>query len=67
MSNSDTWLDWFEFEDEFGNDEVKKKIKRKQKTHNKKEWDKINEKLHKNNKKKYIKNKRRKSHNSDNS
>ena len=48
MDNSDNWLDWVKLEDELEEDDIRAKIKHKQKSHNKKEWDKINEKLHKN-------------------
>jgi len=67
MDNSDNWLDWVKLEDELEEDDIRAKIKHKQKSHNKKEWDKINEKLHKNHQTKFVKNKRRKSRNSDNS
>jgi len=60
------WEDWDELEDKIHEDTVREKINHKSKTHNKKEWEKIDERLQKNNNVKFVKSKRRKAHKNNN-
>ena len=59
MPTVNTWEDWHELEDKSQEEIVRKKINHKSKTHNKKEWDKLDEKIQKDNNVKYVKSKRR--------
>ena len=58
--------DWDEIEDKNQDEQVRDKINHKTKTHTKKEWEKIDERLQKSNNVKYVKNKRRKSRKDNN-
>ena len=61
MSKVSNWEDWDELEEKLhANEDVRDKINHKTKTHNKKEWEKVDEQLQKENKVKFVKNKRRK-------
>tara|TARA_Y100000296_G_C5084288_1_gene211575 strand:+ start:405 stop:623 length:219 start_codon:yes stop_codon:yes gene_type:complete len=58
--NTRDWLDFAdELEDEVVEEQLKKKINHKEKTHNKKEWKKVKNELDKKNGKKYWVTKRR--------
>jgi len=66
MPKIDKLEDWDDVEDKVHEDIVRDKINHKEKTHNKKEWEKIDERLQKTNNVKYVKNKRRKAHKDNN-
>jgi len=66
MPKIDKLEDWDDVEDKVHEDIVRDKINHKEKTHNKKEWEKIEERLQKTNNVKYVKNKRRKAHKDNN-
>ncbi len=59
MPTINNWDEWDELEDETQDKIVREKINHKSKTHNKKEWDKLDEKIQKDNNVKYVKSKRR--------
>ena len=61
MPKVDNWEEWDELEDRVHEQNVRDKINHKTKTHTKKEWEKVDERLQKNKNVKYVKNKRRKS------
>ena len=63
---NDYYDEWEDMEDRYHDKNVREKISNKTKTHNKKEWDKIDERLQKNNNVKYVKNKRRKNRKNNN-
>jgi len=56
------WEDWVEVEDDLQLDNIREKRTHKSKNHDADEWVKIEKELIKSGKKKYVKNKRRKSH-----
>ena len=66
MPKIDKLEDWDDVEDKVHEDIVRDKINHKEKTHNKKEWEKIDGRLQKTNNVKYVKNKRRKAHKDNN-
>ena len=66
MPKVQDWEDWDELEERTNEEIVRKRINHKSKTHNKKEWKKVDEKLQKNNNVKFVKNKRRKAHKNNN-
>ena len=66
MPRVNDWEDWDELEERTNEKIVRDKVNRKTKTHNKKEWEKIDERLQKNKNVKYVKNKRRKAHKKNN-
>ena len=66
MPKVHNWEDWDEIEDKNQDEQVRDKINHKTKTHTKKEWEKIDERLQKSNNVKYVKNKRRKSRKDNN-
>ena len=66
MPKVHNWEDWDEIEDKNQDEQVRDKINHKTKTHTKKEWEKIDESLKKNNNVKFVKNKRRKAHKKNN-
>ena len=66
MPKVDNWEEWDEFEDRVHEQNVRDKINHKTKTHTKKEWEKVDERLQKNKNVKYVKNKRRKSRKNNN-
>tara|TARA_Y100000034_G_C6685533_1_gene301572 strand:+ start:185 stop:391 length:207 start_codon:yes stop_codon:yes gene_type:complete len=55
------WKDYYEVEDELHEEDSRKKILHKNKSHNKKQWKKIKTELNKKGYDKYVKNKRRES------
>ena len=59
MPTINNWDEWDELEDETQDKIVREKINHKSKTHTKKEWDKLDEKIQKDNNVKYVKSKRR--------
>ena len=66
MPKVDNWEEWDELEDRVHEQNVRDKINHKTKTHTKKEWEKVDERLQKNKNVKYVKNKRRKSRKNNN-
>ena len=66
MPTINNWDEWDELEDETQDKIVREKINHKSKTHNKKEGEKIDERLQKNNNVKFVKSKRRKVHKNNN-
>ena len=66
MPKVDNWEEWDELEDRVHEQNVRDKINHKPKTHTKKEWEKVDERLQKNKNVKYVKNKRRKSRKNNN-
>ena len=66
MPKVDNWDEWDELEDRVHEQNVRDKINHKTKTHTKKEWEKVDERLQKNKNVKYVKNKRRKSRKNNN-
>tara|TARA_B110001454_G_scaffold121434_1_gene113381 strand:+ start:121 stop:300 length:180 start_codon:yes stop_codon:yes gene_type:complete len=57
MPTVNTWEDWDELEDKSQEEIVRKKINHKSKVQNKKDWEKVNERIQSDNGVKYIKNK----------
>ena len=55
------WKDYYEVEDELDEEDSRKKILHKNKSHNKKQWKKVKTNLDKKGYNKYVKNKRRES------
>ena len=53
------WKDYYEIEDELHDEDSRKKILHKNKSHNKKQWKKVKTELNKKGYDKYVKNKRR--------
>ena len=66
MPKVQDWEDWDELEERTNEKIVREKINHKSKTHDKKEWEKIDERLQKNNNVKFVKSKRRKAHKNNN-
>ena len=66
MTQINNWEDWDELEDETQDEIVRKRINIKSKTHTKKEWDKLDKRLQKDNNVKYVKSKRRDAHKNNN-
>jgi len=57
MPTVNTWEDWDDLEDKSQEEIVRKKINHKSKVQNKKDWEKVNERIQSDNGVKYIKNK----------
>ena len=62
MPKIDNSRDWDKLEDDYADKDTRNKISHKSKKHDKKEWKKVDERLQKDNKIKFVKNKRRKAH-----
>ena len=64
MPKVDNWKDWVDLEEDYAEKDIRNKISHKSKKHDKKEWKKVDEQLQiqKQNKVKFVKNKRRKVH-----
>ena len=62
MPKIDNSKDWDKLEDDYADEDTRNKISHKSKKHDKKEWKKVDERLQKDNKIKFVKNKRRKAH-----
>ena len=58
--------EWDEWETETQEEVVREKLNHKTKTHSKKDWEKINERLQSDNGVKFVKNKRREAHKDSN-
>ena len=59
MPTVNNWEEWDEREIESQDEIVREKINHKSKTQNKKDWEKVNERIQSDNGVKYIKNKRK--------
>ena len=66
MSKVDNWKDWDDLEEDYANEDIRNKISHRSKKHDKKEWKKVDEQLQKEDKVKFVKNKRRKAHKNNN-
>ena len=62
MPKVNNYKDWDDLEDDYAGEDKRNKISHKSKKHDKKEWKKVDEQLQKENKVKFVKNKRRSSH-----
>ena len=59
MPTVNDWEEWEEWETDSQDEIVREKINHKSKTQNKKDWEKVNERIQSDNGVKYIKNKRK--------
>ena len=66
MPKVDNWEDWDDLEEDYAGEDKRNKISHKSKKHDKKEWKKVDERLQKENKVKFVKSKRRKAHKNNN-
>jgi|TARA_B110000263_G_C14929763_1_gene338681 hypothetical protein len=66
MPTVNNWEEWDDIEDKSQDEIVREKVTHKTKTHNKKDWEKINERLQSDNGVKFVKNKRREAHKDSN-
>ena len=62
MPKATNYRDWDDLEEDYAEQNIRNKISHKSKKHDKKEWKKVDELLQKEDKVKYVKNKRRKAH-----
>ena len=62
MPKISNYEDWDDLEDDYAGEDKRNKISHKSKKHDKKEWKKVDVQLQKENKVKFVKNKRRKAH-----
>ena len=62
MPKISNYKNWDDLEDDYAGEDKRDKISHKAKKHDKKEWKKVDERLQKENKVKFVKNKRRKVH-----
>ena len=62
MPKISNYEDWDDLEDDYAEEDKRNKISHKSKKHDKKEWKKVDVQLQKENKVKFVKNKRRKAH-----
>ena len=62
MPKISNYEDWDDLEDDYAEEDKRNKISLKSKKHDKKEWTKVDAQLQKENKVKFVKNKRRKIH-----
>ena len=60
MPKVHNWKDWDDLEEDYANEVRRNSVTHKSKKHDKKEWKKVDEQLQKENKVKFVKNKRRK-------
>jgi len=60
MPKVSNYKDWEDLEEDYAEQNIRNKISHKSKKHDKKEWKKVDEQLQKENKVKFVKNKRRK-------
>jgi hypothetical protein len=59
-------IDWDDLEEDYANEVRRNSVTHKFKKHDKKDWKKVDEKLQKENKVKFVKSKRRKAHKNNN-
>jgi len=62
MPKVSNYEDWDDLEEDCAEENIRNKISHKSKKHDKKEWTKVDAQLQKENKVKFVKNKRRKAH-----
>ena len=62
MPKVTNYRDWDDLEEDYAEQNIRNKISHKSKKHDKKEWKKVDVQLQKENKVKFVKNKRRKAH-----
>ena len=62
MPKVSNYKDWDDLEEDYAEQNIRNKISHKSKKHDKKEWKKVDEQLQKEDKVKFVKNKRRKAH-----
>ena len=62
MPKISNYEDWVDLEEDYAGEDKRNKISHKSKKHDKKEWKKVDAQLQKENKVKFVKNKRRKAH-----
>ena len=62
MPKISNYEDWVDLEEDYAGEDKRNKISHKSKKHDKKEWTKVDAQLQKENKVKFVKNKRRKAH-----
>ena len=62
MPKVNNYKDWDDLEEDYAGEDKRNKISHKSKKHDKKEWKKVDVQLQKENKVKFVKNKRRKAH-----
>ena len=62
MPKVSNYRDWDDLEEDYAEQNIRNKISHKSKKHDKKEWKKVDVQLQKENKVKFVKNKRRKAH-----
>ena len=62
MPKISNYEDWDDLEEDYAEEDKRNKISHKSKKHDKKEWKKVDAQLQKENKVKFVKNKRRKAH-----
>ena len=62
MPKVTNYRDWDDLEEDYAEQNIRNKISHKSKKHDKKEWTKVDAQLQKENKVKFVKNKRRKAH-----
>ena len=62
MPKISNYEDWVDLEEDYAGEDKRNKISHKSKKHDKKEWKKVDVQLQKENKVKFVKNKRRKAH-----
>ena len=66
MPKISNYEDWDDLEEDYAEQNIRNKISHKSKKHDKKEWKKVDEQLQKEDKVKFVKNKRRKAHKNNN-
>ena len=66
MPKVTNYRDWDDLEEDYANEDIRNKISHRSKKHDKKEWKKVDEQLQKENKVKFVKNKRRIAHKNNN-
>ena len=62
MPKISNYEDWVDLEEDYAGEDKRNKISHKSKKHDTKEWTKVDVQLQKENKVKFVKNKRRKAH-----
>ena len=62
MPKISNYEDWVDLEEDYAGEDKRNKISHKSKKHDKKEWKKVDVQLQKEDKVKFVKNKRRKAH-----
>ena len=66
MPKVDNYKDWDDLEEDYAEQKIRSKISHKSKKHDKQDWKKVDDQLQKENRVKFVKNKRRKAHKNNN-